>query len=65
MANRSRASQKKRQRELKLQERQRDKMARREQRKLDKILHPEGESESESDVLAAPSEYDAAAPEHE
>jgi len=55
MANRSRASLKKRQRELKLQERQRDKIARREQRKLEKSVHSEGESE-----IPAPPEYGAA-----
>ena len=58
MAQRSRASLKKRQRELQRQEKQRDKVARREQRKLEKTLNPGGGDESEVEVDA-----DAALPE--
>jgi hypothetical protein len=62
MAQRSRASLKKRQRELQRQERQRDKVARREQRKLEKTLNPEGVSDLdlELDPDAAPSDEDSA-----
>ena len=62
MAQRSRASLKKRQRELQRQERQRDKVARREQRKLEKTLNPEAGSDLdlELDPDAVPSDEDSA-----
>lgn len=60
MATRSRTTFKKRQKELARQEKQRDKAARRMQRKMEKLLAPEGGSGDDLDGTFADGETDGA-----